>query len=354
MTSNLMDWLTGLGGRLLTLGRPDEVLLEGAMDLRQGDEIWECTVRRARTWITPPDGDPYRPYVVLTASQDGRVLGAELLEGEPAPPEVINVLAKAMCHPTPGSGRKRRPSVIHLDDAGLAEALAPELEKVGVACKFRRTLREVEQALEAMGQFLGDEETIPGLLETRGVTPFMVKGVFEAAAFFYREAPWRWIDDANPIEMRYPVDSKPRYAVVMGYGGEAYGLAIYDSTDVLRDTYAGTPAEQLLGRETWTVLLFGEAIETPFNDLDAIEAHDWPIADKYAYPLLLRVGLERPSRPGKSDLRRLEAALLAIPCFAQEHMRADEGAPRPFEETVSLAMADGKDRIHLRYPVPGF
>jgi hypothetical protein len=257
-----------------------------------------------------------------------------------------------MCHPAPASGGKRRPTVIHLDDAALAEALAPELARVGVTCKFRHTLPEAEQALQSLGEFWGNEETIPGLLDVRGVTPFMVQGLFEAAADFYHRAPWRWIDDGNPIEMCYPVDSQPRYAVVMGHGGQTYGLAIYNSTDVLRATYAGTPPDQLIGREVWTALLFGEAIETPFDDLDAIEAHDWPVADKYAYPLPLQIGLSRqPTRPGKSDLLRLEAALLAIPRFVREHMRAHEKLPRPAEARLTITMADGEDQIHLRYPV---
>jgi hypothetical protein len=141
----------------------------------------------------------------------------------------------------------------------------------------------------------------------------------------------------------------------MGHGGQTYGLAIYNSTDVLRETYAGTPPDQLMGQARWTALLFGEAIETPFDDLNAIETHDWPVAGKYAYPLPLQIGLSgRPTRPGKSDLLRLEAALLAIPRFVQKHTRADEQLPRPAEETLAIIMADGEDRVHLRYPVPDF
>jgi hypothetical protein len=255
----------------------------------------------------------------------------------------------------PGSGGKRRPSTIYVDDADLAKALAPELKKIGVNCRVRHTLREAEEALQALSRTLGEKDPIPGLLEAPGVTPFLVKRLFEAAAFFYREAPWRWIDDGNPLEIRYPVDSQPRYAVVMGYGGEAYGLAIYDSTDILRKTYAGKPLDQLMGQEDWTVLLFGEAIEAPFDDLDAIEAHDLPIAGNDAYPFPFRVGLsERPTRPGKSDILRLEAALRGIPHFVQDHMKAVEGFPRPVEKTLQITTASGEDRIHLRYPVPGF
>jgi hypothetical protein len=340
---------------MLGLGRPDKVPLEKTLDLRQRDEIWECTARQARVWIAPPDRDPYRPFIVLTVSRDDRILGLEVLEGPPTPPEVVNALAKAMCHPAPGSGGKRRPTVIHLDAAILIEAVAPELRKVGIACKFRHSLRVAERAVQGLWGYLGDESTIPGLLEIPGVTPFMVKGLFEAAASFYRESPWRTVSDTDPIEIRYPVDSQPRYAAVMGHGGQTYGLAIYSSKDVLRETYAGTPSDQLIGQGTWTSLLYGEAVETPFDDLDAMEAYDWPVADKYAYPLPLQMGPSGSiTRPGKSDLLRLEAALLAIPRFVQDHMRADAGFLRPAEETLSIRMADGEDRIHLRYPVPGF
>jgi hypothetical protein len=115
------------------------------------------------------------------------------------------------------------------------------------------------------------------------------------------------------------------------------------------------PPGQLIGKEeaAWTALLFGEAIETPFDDLDAIEAYDWPIAGRYGYPLPLQIGLSgRPTRPGKSDLLRLEATLLAIPRFVREHMRAHAEPPQPAEETLVILMADGEDRVHLRYPVP--
>lgn len=356
MKRKLRDVLAGTVGRLLTLGQPDEVPLDDVRDLRQTDEVWESTVRRARIWITPPDEEPYRPYMVLTVSQNGKLCGTHILdEGQPKPIEVINALAKAMRYPAPGAGGKRRPTAIHMDDEALVEALAPKLQEVGVRCKYRHTLHEAEYAFSEMERFMGDEEPIPGLLEVPGVTPFMAEGLFEAAAYFYREAPWRWLDDGHPIEMRYPVDSEPRYAVVMGHGGQTYGLALYNSTEILRKTYAGTPPDQLIGQDEWIALLFGEAIEMSFDDLDAIEKYDWAVAGQKGYPLILQVTRSgQPIRPGKSELLRLEAALLAVPRFVEDQMAADEDYPRPAEKTLTVAMADGEDDIHLRYPVPGF
>lgn len=354
MKRDTLDFMTGTVGRLMSLSRPDQVPLEKAHDLPQKDEAWECAVRHARAWITPPDRRPYRPYIILTVSRTGKVFGTDLVEDEPTLSEVVNALAKAMLYPVPGAGRKRRPAVVYVDDTTLVEALSSELNKIGVRCEFRSVLPEAEQALVSVARFM-EENSMPGLLKAPGVTPFMARGLFEAAAFFYRESPWRWIEDTNPIELHYPINSQPRYAVVMGHGGQTYGLAMYDSKDVLHETYAGIPPDQLIGRHIWTALIFGEAIEMPFDDLDAMETYDWPVAGPYAYPLLFQIGFSgRPTRPSKSELLRMEAALLAIPRFVKEHMKADVDLPQQAKEMLSIPMADGEDRISLIYPVPGF
>ena len=323
--------------------------------LRQTDEVWESTIRRMRTWITPRNQSPYRPYVILTASQTGKVVGSNVVDDFPTPDQVLNALAKTMRRPSLGGGRKRRPAVIYVDDEALVEALAPKLQEVDVRCEYRHTLREAEQALLSMEQFMTKQEPIPGLLKSPGVTPFMVNGLFEAAAYFYREAPWRWIDDSRPIEVRYPPDGRLRYAVVMGHGGETYGLAVYSSTGELREVYAGTHPSKLIGRMEWTSLLFGEIMEVPFDDLDDMEKYGWPVAGELAYPIPIRVTRSgHPVRPGKSELLWFEAALLAIPTFVRDYMQADGELARPAEATLAVTMADGEYNIHLRYPVPGF
>jgi len=323
--------------------------------LRQTDEVWESTVRRMRAWVAPRDQAPYRPYVVLVASDTGQVVGSDTVKDVPPPDRVLNTLARAMRRPILGGGRKRRPTAIYVDDESLVEALAPKLQEVGVRCEYRHTLREIDEAMLSMEQFMTKREPIPSLLKSPGVTAPLVKGVFEAAAFFHREAPWRWIDDARPIEVRYPPDGRPRYAVVMGHGGQAYGLAAYDTPDELREVYAGTSPGQLMGRMAWSSLLFSEVTEMPFDDLDDMETYSWPVAGDLAYPLLIRITRsEQPVRPGKSELLWFEAALLAIPPFVRDHMQADQESPHPAETSLAVAMADGADTVHLRYPVPGF
>ena len=305
--------------------------------------------------VAPRDQAPYRPYVILVVSDTGQVVGSNTVDDMPAPELVLTTLARAMRRPILGGGRKRRPTVIFADDPALVEALAPELAGVGVRLEYRHTLREVDLAMRSMEQFMTKREPVPSLLDSPGVTAPLVKGVFEAAASFYREAPWRWVDDARPIEVRYPPDDRPRYAVVMGQGGQTYGLAVYDATGDLETIYAGTPPLEMMGQMVWSSLLFSEVTEMPFDDLDDIEKYGWPVAGDLAYPLMVRITRsEQVLRPGKSELLWFEAALLGIPVFVREYMQAGPEFLRPAETTLTLAMADGADSIHLRYPVPGF
>jgi hypothetical protein len=323
--------------------------------LPQTDEVWEGTARRMRAWITPRDQAPYRPYVILIVSRTGQVVGSDIVADMPTPEHVLNVIAQAMRRPTLGGGRKRRPTIIYLDDKAVVKTLAPQLQEVGVRCKYQYALREMKEALLSMEQFMTKQEPIPGLLKSPGVTPYLVNGLFEAAAFFYREAPWHWMDDSRPIEVHYPPDGRPRYAVVMGHGGETYGLAVYNSPDELRGVYAGIPPDQLIGQMEWMSLLFVEAMEMPFDDLDDMEKYGWPVAGELAYPFPIRVSRSgKPVRPGKSELLWFEAALLAVPTFVRDFLQADGRFPHPAEDTLSVTMADGEDSIHLRYPVPGF
>ena len=127
MGKSLPDMVRRMGigalGRLVTWGRKGKVSLEKVQRLHQTDEVWESTVQRMRVWITPDDQPPYRPYVILTVSRTGRVVGSDLVDDAPTPDQVLIILARAMYHPTLGGGGKRRPTAIYVDDKVLAEAL---------------------------------------------------------------------------------------------------------------------------------------------------------------------------------------------------------------------------------------
>jgi len=329
--------------------------LKKARRLRQTDETWQGTARLARTWITPRNQAPYRPYVIVFIEQDrDRIIRTKMVDTQPTPDFVFEVLLKAMTRPTLGAGRPRRPARLLLDDAELVEALAPRLAELEIGCQYRHTLPLMNNALLEMEAHLNKREPIPGLLKIPGVTPHLVGGLYKAAAFYYRQAPWRWLSDAFPIEVRYPPTGKPRYAVVMGHGGETYGLSVYSSSDDLRLLYSGIAPEKAVGQIAWVCIVFEEALAASFDDLDDIDKYGWPVVHELAYPVPIKVTRTGDyTIPSKSELLWFEAAMLAIPAFVRDYMQADRGLPHPAEATLTVAAADGEADIHLCYPAPG-
>jgi len=231
-------------------------LLKKVHRLKQRDEYWAGTSRVGRMWITPRNQPPYRPYVTLFVSQKNKVLRFKVLEEAPSSDRIFEELLQAMHRPMWGAGGRRRPKVIYLDDPDYVTALAPRLATVEVRCEHRHSLPVIKEALYAMEMRMNrGEEAIPGLVAIPSVTPPLVGHLFELAADFYRATPWRWLNDHHPIEIRYPPNNKPRYAVVMGSGGQVFGLAVYDTLADLQLMYrSDLSLQQTAKQATWSVL----------------------------------------------------------------------------------------------------
>ena len=257
-------------------------LMNKVRRLRQSDATWLCTARRARTWITPKDQPPYRPYAVLVLEQETELIRRiEIEDEQPTPDVVMETLLKAMLRPMLGPvlgplvgfGKRIRPARVLLDDADLAQALKPRLAKIDVRCEHSPSLPLTDATLRKMEFRMTKQEPIPGLLSVPGATEPLVRELFAAAAQYYRQAPWRWIDNVSPIEVRYPSDGRVRYAVVLGSGGESFGLSLYESLDDLRIVFSSVEPEPTVERVSWFSLVFDEAMAMPFDDLDAMEKH---------------------------------------------------------------------------------
>jgi len=330
-----------------------KTLLEKVQKLPMTDETWQGRVRLARTWVAPREGTPYRPYIVIFMDQvHDKVMGSRIVEIRPTPEEVLDILLRAMTRPFAGAGRPRRPARL-LINAEMAEALSPRLAELGIRCQFH-PVPLIDQALREMEAFLQDRPPLPGLLQIPGITPQIVEGLYQAAASYYRQAPWRWLSDSYPIEIRFSPQDRPRYAALMGYGGYAYGLATYESLDSIRLIYTGIPPDQLVGRINGVSLMFSTALDMPFDDLDDMNRYGWPVAGESAYPLLFRLLLSGdPAPPTRSDVLWFEAALRAVPVFVRDYMHADREEPRPAEATLPVTTAEGPAEIYLRYPIPG-
>lgn len=327
-------------------------LLGKVRRLRQTDEVWEGSGRIARLWITPRNTPPYRPYLIIFVAADrGVILRTKILDDPPTPDRMFEELLQAMHRPLWGAGGARRPLVVYLDSTEHVAALAPRLAELGVRCEQRRVLPELVDALYSFEKSMNKREPVPGLLKIPGVTPPLVGHLYELAADYYRLAPWHWLTDQHPLEIRYPPDGPSHYAVVMGSGGEVFGLAVYDSFDDLRLMYTNIPPKRLMKSVTWFVLFFERAIAMTFDDLDAMEQHGWPVAAEQAYPVFGRTTPKAELvTPTRSDVYWMEGALAGILSYVRYHKRIHRGVLQPATMTLPVTTIGGEAKVYLRLP----
>jgi hypothetical protein len=103
-----------------------------------------------------------------------------------------------------------------------AEGLRPHLEEIGVAVEATEPLEAFDAAFAALAEHIRQEDR-PGLLSVNGMTPERVRGFYEAAAEFFRQAPWKRVgyEAAIRIECDRLADG-PRFAVLMGSRGSRW------------------------------------------------------------------------------------------------------------------------------------
>ena len=328
-------------------------MLKKAQRLKQRDEVWEGTCRLARIWITPKNAPPYRPHVTLLLNHKNKILRTQVLEHPPTTEQLFEILLRAMRHPMLGSGwRSRRPTSIYLDNADYVAALTPRLADLDVRCEYRTSLPAVDDALYSMETRAGRYEPIPGLLSIPSITPPLLGQLYTLTTQFYQNTPCRRLNDQHPLEIRYPPDSKPRYAVVMGSASEVFGLAVYDTLDDLRLMYRrDLSPRQTTRMATWLVLFFEEAPAMSFDDLDAMTRYNWPVAGEQSYPVFGRTTSKQELvLPTAADLFWMEGALTGILAFLSDHMQLDYGFVQPAEITLPITTLSGKAQMYLKLP----
>lgn len=325
--------------------------LKKVQRLKQHEAMWFATRRRAYTWIHPKGEHPYRPDIVLVMeTEQGKIRRTDI--GDSFTPEaVLASLLNAMRRPILGSGGRYRPTRIVLDDPALVEALSSPLAQLEIRCVYQPTPSLVDDTMHSMAIHMNRQEPIPGLLSVPGATVPLIGELFTAAADFYRQEPWEWLDNQSPIEVRYPAEGRARYALVLGSGGDAFGLALYESLDDIHTVYSAIDPEEATERVPWFSLVFEEPMAMSFYDLDAIEKYQWPVADESAYPVTIKTvpGGSEFMIPNAAELAWLAAALRTIPDFILHHLCATQRFPRPADATLPLSGVHGGQQIALRY-----
>jgi len=326
------------------------------LKLPQRQETWYLAVRELRIWITPQDEEPSQPYVALVMNLDqGLIQSFDTYPSHPTPDQVIETLFEAMRSQPPGSSQKpHRPKQIHFEDEILMESMALALEEIGISSKFKPEIEMVDEILAEMTEHLmGGQADFPGLLSQKDVTPEIIEALFDAAALYYRAAPWVHLTNMQPLAIQVEPETEPRFVVVMGNGGVEYGLALYKQWDdfMLQFDLVDNPME-ILPPEGAHSLFFGDFTQVPFDDLDAIDEYGWEVVDEEGYPIPTVFTQDGEAiRPDRADLLWYEAALRAIPQFVPENLKSDDlGDYHPASVEFSISTHSGVKKVAIEYP----
>jgi hypothetical protein len=329
-------------------------LLQRLQKIRQSNATWLCAVQRAPFWIFPKKQPPYRPFVIIVLDRDKNfILITEISTEQPSPDKVLEVLFKTMHGTLLTLGRSSRPASVLLNDSKLAEAIAPQLAELDIRSSYQSAMPEMRSALLELEENINKRKPIPGLLSIAGVSVPLVAELFAAAADYATLEPWRWIENWEPIEMRFPPEGRARYAIVLGSGGETFGVSLYESLADVTAMLAGAGADERPDQPfTWISATLEEPTAMAIDDLDDAERYGWPVARPNAYPLILKAtsGNKWGQIPNASEITWLAAALRSIPNFLTHHLHADQGLPRHYQATALLPGVYGNQEIFLRFP----
>lgn len=302
----------------------------------QSDAVWQADFIRSPAWVMNEQEGSYRPWSVLVLEKSQlNALATSHTPGDPAPEMLLEFLIRTMARP--GGKPAQRPRLIEVSDSDCYDYLRPRLEAAGVACRLVDELKEFNDFCQRLARSF-DESGKCALADGRGVTRAQMESFYEAAEFFFRQAPWRRVAGELPLEIRcdHPAMGT-RYAIILGRTGVQLGLCIYDDWEITQAVLRGyaTPDENRA-----LAICYDEPEIMAAVDLQLIERLGWPIAAPEAWPAVMRLrGRRTPSSPNTEELVFLDACLRAIPDFLSKKASSQTCQVETGSRLVNLHLA---------------
>ena len=215
-------------------------------------------------------------------------------------------------------------------------ALTERLDAAGIDCVVCDELDHWDTVYSKLARHMEGRPALTPYVKVPGMTPPQIGSFFEAAAEYYRRAPWHRTPVDAVIELLFDAPAgRVWYGVVMGQNGMTNGLALYEDRERLRKTMTGAISPDAgLEDASAMSLIYSEEFELTGADLDAAEQFGWPVAAPEAYPMAVRVRPgEPPNTPTPDELALLEAALRVVPEFVA-------GGTSPLTKIVTLSQGN--------------
>jgi len=289
--------------------------------LPQRSDVWQFDARPARSPIRV-DNKLVVPWLSFVTNFAGEaIVGFDMSHEEPTLVEAEQFLLQTMCQPQ--AGEPHRPTVIQVQREHWATGLRAKLKGLNIEIQVNESLEDIDQVYEDFNVDLATGQEATGLLDMPNVTPAAVAGLFDAAAFFFEQAPWTKAGE-RPLQIACSqFESSPWYAVLMGQGGMTRALVLYDSLETLLRIQAGDLLEEENARLTsGLTVVFGGKDDLVLKDAEAAAMHGWKVAAKDAFPTVYRIEPGLSIRPPLAwEVQLLEGCLRAIPEFLRKKTR---------------------------------
>jgi|GEM_PF-657252 len=295
------------------------------MSVNQLNKVRALPIDRGEEWLmerrsidvpVKESGKETKPDLLICVSlTSGMIIGDTIIEPDAPDSQVIEWAYGCMLKPI--AGKPHRPGKVELT-GGKIKYLQAALLQVGV-----------QSSASSMPHPLVDEIAADLVtdLNSSGLPPYTIGDVkpdavaefFEAASDYFKLHPWELLESEVPIKLELLYKTPVTYwAIVMGSGGEEFGLNLFRSAEELLGLFNAENEDQLsdVGHKTWSVAF-------SYDDFDKIGsiaqaeciAYGWNIADKSAYPSALVVNPKAKvlvNRPNRNELADITAATIAI------------------------------------------
>lgn len=329
---------------------------------RVSAECWQGGLVSLPTWVEGPDGGRLRPRAALWVSRRTGLIHLRAVEF-PSADRPFDVAVRAFAEF--GLDRRTadcRPARVEVTDTDLAAHLRITLDDPELDIAVTDALPDVQQVLRTFAERVSERPPLPDATEAPGVTVDRLRAFAEAAKAFYEAAPWRLLTNDDLIRVEDPeIDPRLQCCVVLGNGGEVFGLSFFEGAGEFETMSAATSPEEFFGGHAPWAVHFDPLWDLPFGDADIFETHGLPVAGPAAYPWAVRLGLDTPAeRPDATRLAWMEGLLRALAATTEAELDAGrwrrcvttaDGA-RTFELALPDLLEPGTSRPKRRPGVP--
>lgn len=251
---------------------------------------------------------------------------SELVHARPMIPdagEPIDQFVDTMLELSDAHDATHRPARIDCNDRQLADALGEQLEGSGTVVHFRAKMGAWNAVMQDLTDRLEQATTAPALpsLREAGCSDEQITRYATAAAAFYRAGLWELLDDTDLIKIETPRPPRNlKHAVVLGAGGQSYGLGFYNNPE---DHYA-LMAQEADPRD---LELFSFTYDSPdevvSDDVTLWQELDLPLETGEAFPdvnLLSGRSADGSRRPTPKELDFLTIVLQGLAETTEEEI----------------------------------